>query len=405
MIKRWMMKELEAAMHVRRGVNLTGARQAGKSTLAEMLVLPNAKHYTFDDRFIRQAAEGDPNGFVKHAPGQTLVIDEVQKVPDVLDAIKMIVDHDNTPGQYLLTGSTNIRHAKRVRDSLAGRLRTIRLRSFALGEIQGNGPTFLDAAFARAFHDDYPDLDKRSILHLAFQGGYPEPREYNERDRRKWHQDYLTDILTKDVSDITEIRKLSVLREMATWLLVRSAQFFTMDELSERMQVSKETADAYLKTLEALYLFDRVPAWTKSDYDLMLKRSKWFAADTGLIANVLGWDEESVYLDERRNGHFIETWVYQQLASIVDAADGYSISQYRDTKKREIDFLVERTDGAVLGIEVKAGAASADDFRHLKWFGANLARGPYTGIVLYSGKNVLRFGEGYYGVPLSALGC
>jgi len=170
------------------------------------------------------------------------------------------------------------------------------------------------------------------------------------------------------------------------------------------MQISKETAEAYLKTLEALYLFDCVPAWTKSDYDLMLKRPKWFAADTGLIANILEWNEESVYLDAQRNGHLVETWVYQQLASIVDASDGYTISQYRDTKKREIDFLIERTDGAVLGIEVKAGAASANDFHHLKWFGTNLARGPYTGIVLYSGKNVLRFGDGYYGVPLSALG-
>lgn len=404
MLSRWMMKELVAAMRVRRGVNLSGARQVGKSTLAGMLHLHDSKQYTFDDKFIRQAAESDPRGFVKHAPRQAIVIDEVQKVPDVLDAIKIVLDKDNTPGQYLLTGSSNIRFAKKVRDSLAGRLRTVRLRSLALGEINGNEPNFLDVAFARKFRDEYEDLDKRSVLHLAFQGGYPESREFDERDRRQWYQDYLTDILTKDVEDITEIRKLSVLKEMAIWLIVRSAQFFTMDELASRVQVAKETAETYLKALEALYLFDCVPAWTKSDYDLMLKRPKWFATDAGLLANVLEWDEASVYLDERRNGHCVETWVYQQLASLVDAADGYSISQYRDTKKREIDFLIERGDGAVLGIEVKAGAASADDFRHLKWFGANLARGEYTGVVLYSGKDVLRFGEGYYAVPLSALG-
>ena len=404
MLKRWLMKDLEAAMKVRRGVNLTGARQVGKSTLAEMLELPNAKRYTFDDKFIRAAAANDPTGFVKHDPGQAMIIDEVQKVPDILDAVKIVLDHDNTPGQYLLTGSSNIRFAKMVRDSLAGRLRTIRLRSLSLGETLGNEPIFLDVAFARAFKDEYPELDKRSVIRLAFQGGYPESREYDVRDRRKWHQDYLTDILTKDVSDITEIRKLSVLREMALWLLVRSAQFFTMDELSARAQIAKETAEIYLKTLEALYLFDCVPAWAKSDYDLMLKRPKWFATDAGMMANVLEWDEESVYLDEQRNGHFVETWVYQQLASLADVAGGCSISQYRDTKKREIDFLVERSDGAVLGIEVKAGAASAGDFRHLKWFGANLAKGSYTGIVLYSGNKVLRFGEGYYAVPLSALG-
>lgn len=128
MIKRWMMRDLESAMKVRRGVHLTGARQVGKSTLADMFVIPDAKRFTFDDRFIRMAAAGDPNGFVKHAQGQAMIIDEVQKVPDVLDAIKNVLDHDNAPGQYLLTGSSNIRFSKLIKDPLAGRLRTTLLR-------------------------------------------------------------------------------------------------------------------------------------------------------------------------------------------------------------------------------------------------------------------------------------
>lgn len=404
MIKRWMIKDVASAMAVRRGVNLTGARQVGKSTLTEMLDLPHAKRFTFDDKFVRAAAQSDPYGFVKHLDGQCLVIDEVQKVSDVLDGIKMILDHDNSPGQYLLTGSSSIRFAHQVKDSLAGRLRTIRLRSLAYGEIMGSEPTFLDRAFSREFPASYPDLDKRSVLHVAFKGGYPESLEYDPVERRNWYHDYLTDILTKDVGDITEIRKLSVLKEMALWLLVRSAQFFTMDELATRVKIAKETADTYLKTLEALYLFDSVPAWSKSDYDLMLKRPKWFATDAGLMANILDWEEESVYLDEQRNGHFVETWVYQQLASLAAVSGGYAISQYRDTKKREIDFLVERPGGGLLGIEVKAGIASLSDFKHLKWFAANLAPDEFTGIVLYSGSNVLRFGEGFYAVPLSALG-
>lgn len=404
MYRRWKIEDLSASMKVRRGVNLTGARQVGKSTLAGMLNLTNAKRFTFDDKFIRQAAASDPNGFAKHAQGQTLVIDEVQKVPDILDAIKMVLDKDNTPGQYLLTGSSNIRFARKVKESLAGRLRTIRLRSLSLGEILGNEPTFLERAFERDFPHAFAEFDKRAVLHVAFQGGYPESLGYDESSRRKWYQDYLTDILTKDVSDITEIRKLSVLREMAVWLLVRSAQFFTMDELASRVQVAKETAETYLKALEALYLFDCIPAWAKSDYDLMLKRSKWFATDAGLMANILAWDEESVYLDEQRNGHFVETWVYQQLAALAEVSGDVAISQYRDSKKREIDFLVERAGGDLLGIEVKAGTASADDFKHLKWFAANLAPGRFTGIVLYSGQNVLRFGEGFYAVPLVALG-
>jgi predicted AAA+ superfamily ATPase len=188
------------------------------------------------------------------------------------------------------------------------------------------------------------------------------------------------------------------------WLLAHTAQFFAVDELSTKASISKPTAQNYMEALKALYLFDSIPSWTKSDYDMIGKRSKWIATDSGLVANILGWDEESVYMDESKNGKLVETWVYQQLAAIAEAEGGYAISHYRDNRKREIDFLVERQDGAMLGVEVKAGHATLDDFKHLKWFASNIAKTPFTGIVLYSGAQTLRFGEGFYAVPMSALG-
>ena len=133
------------------------------------------------------------------------------------------------------------------------------------------------------------------------------------------------------------------------------------------------------------------------------KRPKWIATDAALMANLLDWTEEDVYLDEDRNGKIIETWVYQQLAAIADASGDYEISHYRDNRKREIDFIVEKSDGALLGVEVKAGAVSASDFKHLKWFAENVAKKPFTGIVIHSGKDVLPFGEGFYSVPFAAL--
>ena len=134
------------------------------------------------------------------------------------------------------------------------------------------------------------------------------------------------------------------------------------------------------------------------------KREKWIATDSALVANILGWDENEVYMDENRNGKLVETWVYQQLASIAEAEGGYTISHYRDNRKREIDFMIERKDGALLGVEVKAGQASLEDFKHLKWCAKNLAKSQFIGLVLYSGDKTLRFGEGLYAVPMSALG-
>lgn len=404
MIERWMARQLSSMMTVRRAVNLTGARQTGKTTLAAGTEFRSARRYTLDEKPIREVAERDPFGFVKHKAGETIVIDEVQKVPDLLDAIKVVLDKDDSRGQYLLTGSSNLRFAKTVRDSLAGRLGRIRLRPLTLGELNGNPPTFLSHAFGRSFSQEYPEMDKRDIIRAGFAGGYPEPKDFPDRLRRDWFRTYLDDILQKDVRDVTEIRKLAVLRQVAIWLLAYSAQFFTMDELAAKTGIAKATAETYLDVLEALYLFDKVPAWAKSDYELVGKRPKWMATDTGLVANILGWREEETYLDAGRSGKFVETWAYQQLAALADADGGCSISHYRDSKKREIDLLVENDKGDLIGIEVKAGTVSQGDFTHLRWFSQHLAPHSFTGIVLYSGRNTLQFGDGFYAVPLSALG-
>ena len=403
MIKRWIERRLNELLKVRRGVNLTGARQVGKSTLAGFVQPPHARRYTLDDKDIRRSAADDPGGFVRHTPGEMLIIDEIQKVPDLLDAIKIVLDEDNTPGQYLLTGSSNLRFAKSITDSLAGRLGWLRLRTLSLGEIQGSQPTFLSRAFDHALNSRYPEITKRDAIHLAFQGGYPEPREYGLRDRRDWFKTYVSDLLTKDIRDVTEVRKVEVLRAAALWLFAHSSQFVAIDELAAKTSISKETAGNYLEALRALFLFDRVPSYAKSDYEMLGKRPKWVATDAALMANLLDWNEDDVYLDESQNGKFIETWVYQQLAAIADASGDYEISHYRDNRKREIDFLIERSDGALLGVEVKAGSVAASDFKHLKWFAVNVAKKPFTGIVIHSGKDVLPFGEGFYSVPFSAL--
>ena len=407
MFKRWQTDKVEHLLSCRRGVNLSGARQVGKSTLTEMLNLPNARRWSLDDDDICRAAADDANGFVRHGENETVIIDEIQKVPRLLNAIKMVVDHDNSKGQYLLTGSANIRFAKLVKDSLAGRLGVVRLRQLAFAEMNGNRPDFLDVAFRRGFEGrNFTGMGKRDVLHMAFMGGYPEVITLPHADRQEWFRTYLDDLLTKDIQDITEIRKVETLRKVAISLVAHSAQFIAINELSSKAELAKVTLQNYIAALKALYLFDAVPAWAKSDYELIGKREKFFATDSALVANVLGWDENTAYIDERQNGKLVETWVYNQLAAVAETGLDYSISHYRDSLKREIDFIVERSDGALLGVEVKSGSSlGSEDFKHLKWFARNLAgERPFTGIVLYSGEHTLRFGEGFYAVPLLALG-
>ena len=405
MIARWQEKEVISSLKNFRVVNLTGARQCGKTTLSNMLSLPQASRFALDNDETRKAAANDPYGFVARRGGGTFIIDEIQKVPELLNAIKMRVDKDDAKGQYLLTGSSNLHFVKAVSDSLAGRIGRVRLRTLSLGERIGGKGDFLDRAFNRDFPDVIPGFGKRKIIGLASESGYPEAVDLDARFRRKWFLAYLENLLVKDIRDVTEIRKLEVLRKIARWLLSYSSKFFEISELAAKVGVGKATVEAYIAALKALYLFDEVPPWSKSDYSKIGKRSKYFASDAGLVANILGWDEESIYMNDDRSGKVIETWAYQNLASLADLGCDYELSQYRDSKKREIDFIVERPDGAMLGIEVKSGSSfGAEEFKHLKWFANNLAKGDFTGIVLYSGEHTLRFGEGFYAVPLAALG-
>jgi len=389
-------------MSARRGVHLTGTRQCGKTTLAEYISAGTMHHVTLDDSACLQSAMSSPTEFVDRPDGKTLVIDEIQKAPGLLDAIKIKLDHCNDRGQYLLTGSSNLRFMKSVKDSLAGRLKTVRLRTLTQGEIVGGKGLFLEGSFDNEFVRG-SRLNKRDVIHLAFCGGYPESRTMDAVDRREWFEDYVSDLLLKDIQDITEIRKVDSLRKVVDWLLAYSSKFFNTNELCAKVQLSASAVNSYLEALRTLYLVDVVAPWAKSDYAKLGKREKRYVADPGLMANLLGWNEDRTFYDDDANGKLVETWVYHELAALVDLSPGYALTQYRDSDKREIDFLIERDDGATLGIEVKAGNANLADFKHLKWFAEHLAQGTFTGIVLHSGSEVLPFGKNLYAVPFSAL--
>lgn len=406
MIERWQLAEVMESLRYRRVVHITGARQTGKTTLAASVELPKMRRYTMDNANICDVANDNPIEFTARKDGETIIIDEVQKVPELLNAIKIHVDESQERGQYLLTGSSSLDFMRQSADSLAGRMHTIHLHSLALGEIYGNKPAFLDNAFRREFAEPSATLSKRDIIHLAFVGGYPETLDMPEHIRREWHNDYVHTLITRDMKSVAQIRKLDALEDILRWLLARSSKLWTVEDLCSSAQLSKEAATNYVGALRAMYVIDRIPAWNKTDYDRIGKSPKYFAADTGLIANCLEWDEEETFLDSDLSGKLIESWVYHEINAIAASSSGrYTISHYRDKDKREIDFIVANSRSELLGIEVKAaGRVGKDDFKHLKWFAANLAKSPFTGVVLYSGNDILPFGEGFYAVPLASLG-
>ncbi|OGT67090.1 MAG: hypothetical protein A3J38_05370 [Gammaproteobacteria bacterium RIFCSPHIGHO2_12_FULL_45_9] len=403
---RWQKKIIEKAIKTRRVLLLSGARQCGKTTLAKQLATSDTIYRTLDDLAIRRLAEADPRGFVKHESNM-LIIDEVQRVPELLSAIKLAVDEDTRSGRYLLTGSANIQSLPGVQESLAGRIRKVRLRPLSEGELQGVEPTFLGSAFKRQFSlSSKYEYDRKTLLEMAFRGGFPEAINLELSERQQWHRDYMDALLERDLSDIARITRHQAMRELVNILAAWSGKFMDISAIGAGLAIRRPTIETYISALESLYVVERVLPWAHTDYKRVGKQAKLYLSDSGLMASILRWHRPQVELDSDRSGKLIETFIYNELAAQVDAADGkYELFHYRDREQREIDFIIEGEEQALLGIEIKAGSAiSSADFKHLHWFRNNLAKKrPFIGIVLYTGELLGSMGDSLWAVPFGTL--
>lgn len=402
---RWQSSSIEAALKTRRVVYLSGARQGGKSTLTQSMASIDRHYRTLDDLTLKQAAENDPQDFVHHDI-QTLIIDEAQRVPLLLPAIKMAVDSDRRPGRFLLTGSVNIQSLPGVQESLAGRITNIRLRPLSQGEITSAEPAFLDRLFDRRFPTGGALFGRDEILSMALRGGFPEAITLKGRDRGNWHRDYITALIERDLRDITRIQRHGAMKNLVQILAAWSSKLMDISAIGTGLSIARPTLESYINALEMLYLIERVPPWTKTDYGRVGKHAKLFMTDSGLMASILNWGLDALPLDPDRSGKLVETFAFNEIAAQVDANNGvYALYHYRDREKREIDFLVEREDGALLGLEVKAGTTVRNrDFQHLEWFRDNLVgKRRFTGIVLYSGDHAVSFGPDLWALPIGTM--
>jgi len=401
---RWQKDLVRKILKVRRVVVISGPRQSGKTTLARQVATKKDVFRTLDSDALLKVALSDPHGFVRHAKG-TLIIDEIQKAPSLLPAIKKVVDENSTPGQFLLTGSADIRTLPTVSDSLAGRISHIRLRTLTIGELLRKRPSFFEKAFTKDWPSQIKNYDKAAIIALAFRGGYPEVIKLPEAARERWHMDYVESLLSRDLRDMANIQRQDAMRSLLGVLAAWSGKLMDITGICSKLSASRRTIESYINSLLSLHLFEKLPPWTKTDYDRVGRREKIFAADTGLMANLLQWRLDDVLLDADRSGKIVETFVFNELAAQIDLHDGYRFYHYRDRLDREIDFIVENNRGELLGIEVKAGTSfSPDDCRHMTWFKNNIVPDkPFTGVVLHSGQDILPLGENMYAVPIAAL--
>ncbi|WP_045876046.1 ATP-binding protein [Pseudofrankia sp. DC12] len=398
---------VSAALADTRVVVVTGARQVGKSTLARLAVEAHgeARTYYLDDDAVRAAALADPVGFV-NADG-LLMIDEIQRAPDLLLAIKSKVDRDPRPGRYLLTGSARLWGMKGIPDILPGRSETVELWPLAQGEIDGGPDAFVDAVFSQ----DEPwlahgTLDRNDYVERALRGGYPEAvRREDLRRRARFFESYISDLIERDIRQISEIERTVELRQLVQALAATAGGLLVPNRLGNDLAVPATTVRRHLAALELSYVVQRIPAWSSNLTTRAVATPKIIFVDSGLAGHLTGMSPRRASHPTANVGPLIENFVLGELArQLTWAQEPVSLFHYRDRDRNEVDAVLERASGEIVGVEVKAAeTVRTDDFRGLRRLADQIGGRFHAGYVLYAGPEVLRFGPRLRAVPISAL--
>ncbi|WP_345565722.1 ATP-binding protein [Nonomuraea rosea] len=399
-------KTVVEALSDTRVVLINGARQSGKSTLVKHLAKGRtAECRDLDREFMRQAAISDPEGFIDF-PGM-MVIDEIQRVPELLLAIKAQVDADPRPGHYLLTGSARILGLHALPDTLVGRMETIELWPFSQGEIDDTPDRFIDAIF-----DQGADLRHSSEVSRAdyaeriVRGGFPEAvSRTNGRRRRRFFDSYVGDLIARDVNELSKIERLPDLHALTRLLAARSGQLLVRQSIGNDLGLPASTATRYLSLLEEVYLIKRVPAWSRNLSSRAVSTSKVAFVDSGVAANLLSIDARGLIRPGGLFGPLLEGFVLMELARQLTWSEAQAdLYHYRTKDGVEVDAVLENRRGQVVGIEVKASSTvRADDFKGLRHLADRLGDDLVAGIVLHTGTQTLPFGDRMRAMPVSAL--
>jgi len=388
-----------------RVVLISGARQCGKSTLVAQLARERgAKWFSFDQRDTMQAAIHDPTTFVRAA--NPMVIDEVQRVPEILLAIKEVVDAEFVPGRFLLTGSARLLGLRSVPDSLVGRMETIELWPLSQGEIDDAQDGFVEALFRdgpAVRHES--DEARDGYLRRIVRGGFPGAVAREGRRRTRFLESYLSDLVNRDVLQVSAIEKGSQMRSLITLLAGRCGQVVSATNLASALGLSKQTVERYMGILREVFLIKEIPAYSRGTTARAIRSPKLAFVDSGIAAMLVGHDEASLRRVASPLGGLLESFVAMEIArQLTWASQTIDLFHYRTRDGVEVDLVLANRRGQVVAVEVKASAtASADDFAGIRHLRERLGDDLIVGVVLYLGHQTLSFGDRLLALPSSAL--
>jgi uncharacterized protein len=408
LIQRHIRPHLVAALAEARVACLLGARQTGKSTLVQAIARDEhpARYVTLDDPGALEAAKADPMGFV--ANGERMAIDEIQRAPELMLAIKRVVDDDPARGRFLLTGSANIITHPRIADALPGRVDYLTLWPFSQGELLGNESAFIRRVFqGSAPEAKDPPVGRAGYAERIVRGGFPEVAESSSTRRQRFFAGYVDSILGREIAELGSVRDHEAAARVLRLAAARSGSLANLSSIGRELGIDHKTVGNHLRALEQLFLLVHLPAWHANLGHRIVRSAKLHVADTGLLCSLVGIDSKRLAEDGGIAGSVFESFAVTETIRLVSASDlapEIRFHHYRDQRGHEVDLVVERANGDVVGIEVKASATPrARDASGLALLRDALGKRFRLGLVLHAGPDTVPLGDRVWAAPLATL--
>lgn len=418
-------------------VFVNGPRQAGKSTLVQVLAKKSwpAVYISFDEASQLGAAQANPESFLRgytyepqsalfdtdlfsalsgkrNLNKRALILDEVQRAPELFRALKIIVDelrleHKSAAnGRYLLTGSANIMALPGLAEALVGRMAIITLYPLSALEIVKGKGLFLGTLFENGFQAKKSKEIDQSLVEIMLRATFPEITDQDDRERHRWFESYITTILQRDVRQIANIEKLGALPNLLRILASRAGGLLNEADIARSVGLNAVTTKSYRLLLRMMFLNFDVRPWYRNIGKRLIKAPKIYLTDTSLLCHLLQINlRKTAAGDSHKFGQVLENFVASELLKQLAHFDQQvELLHFRTSDGKEVDFILQKPGGALAGIEVKAkDNVGNDDFKGLREFQDQIGKDFACGVVLYRGNSLIPFGDKLWAVPVNAL--
>jgi predicted AAA+ superfamily ATPase len=396
---------LDNILKTRPLVYLNGPRQTGKSTLAQMADV-GANYVSFDSPVALAGAKADPAGFVNSLPSGCLnIIDEVQMAPEIFPHLKMAIDRNRPACKYLLTGSANVMALPALAEALVGRMAIMTLLPFSTAEYLGFPAGIIDALFDAALTTG--KIEKSSLLDDMTYATFPEIALCGEIDRTQWLNDYIMTLLHRDMRALAEVRKPEQLFSLLSVLSMRAGGLLNDASVHAELGMNAITYQRYKALLINIFLIFELKPWTLPHKlnKRFTKSPKLYFNDVNILTYLMRRNLEDLYRDDRTAfGRVFENYVVTEIIKHASGRADIGVSFFRLSDGTEIDIVLERSNGDIVGIEIKASesvdANDAKNFSKLKAIAGDRFK---RGFVVYTGTESAPLGENIRALPVTCL--